>query len=392
VNSSSCDVSRVPSIDHGSVVRESGTDGNERPALLLLDTRQPLERPHLRDTAALDEDSLLENLPRFDNCNKTSNDSWRNLNWSPLRPSSTRRDLEHYESSEQLARQRKLSTSIKCSPHREARVPTTRGTNETRPSGLPPIPTYQQTGNTWRKNLPSHSSRNYHSARPFSTSDGYIRNRERAGYERGYMGNSDRGRDCSQCRGSDNSRSNARIANHYGPTNRSSCSDGATESSFDLAAVAAAASDEKRIHGAGAGGGATMSSDCSATAAAAAHRMNKRFGSTRSRISPPVHLALKTPPQSFVDECGVEERTTGSAVVTVKASPAVASSNVQTIVVTSDLVAKEDNSGPGESYSFQQNAENLRAKTHDAVEQLANEFDERVTLGTRGYIFFFFFY
>ncbi|VDK68888.1 unnamed protein product [Litomosoides sigmodontis] len=295
-----------------SNVSSSAADENGCPTSLT-DKPNKIVQDHF-----LDEDSLLENLPKFEHCSRSGSslscELTRNVNWLQSKSPNAKQGFEICGNDGYVSRQRKQVLQTR-NIHRSTGI-STRGSNEGRSGGLPPpISAYHQLNdNTWRRQSQNgHPSKNY-PVRPFSTSDGFVRNRDRSNYDSGafprrlfmsqnneifnlgslgdrfYMNNTDRSRDRSQYSSSDR-RSAPRMTNVYRSANRSSFIlhdkdslyyDGNVENSFNLVS-----SDDKRGHG-------TATADCSS------HRNMKRSGSNRSRNSPPVYLALKSH-REFVD-------------------------------------------------------------------------------------------
>ncbi|KAL3998386.1 Cid1 poly A polymerase family protein [Acanthocheilonema viteae] len=295
----------------------------------------------------LDEDSLLENLPKFEYCNGSGSnlacEFTRNVNWLQPKSPNTKSGFEIYGNDRYVSRQRKQVLQTR-DIHQSTGI-SSRSANEGRSRGLPPpMPAYHQLNdNNWRRHSQNGPPSKNYLARPFSTSDGFVRSRDRNNYDKFYMSNMDRNRDCSQCNSSDR-RSTPRVANIYRSANRSSFisydknsyHDGNIENSFNLMT-----SDDKRGHG-------TTASEC------LLHRSIKRNGSNRSRNSPPVYLALKSH-REFVNIDNTEVGAIGST--------------------------REEKLG--RNHSPQRSAENVQKIAHD-VEQLTSLFCEHVAVCEEG--------
>ncbi|KAM3721132.1 Poly(A) RNA polymerase gld-2 [Dirofilaria immitis] len=319
-----------------SIVSESAIDGIDS-QILSADKPKKLLQDYF-----LDEDSLLENLPKFEHCNENSltYELTRSLNWPRSKSISVKPDLEIYSSDKYVSRQKKEILQSKSIHRSTSRV--SEGKSKINPfisRCLSPTPAYHQSkDNNWRKYSQNGSFPKNYSAHPFSTSDGFIRSRERNSYDKFYMSNMDRKRDRSQFDSSDR-HFTPRMANVHRSANRSSfISHGKSglnyhgenaENSFSLVL-----SDDKRSHG-------IIAADC------LLHRNIKRNSSNRSRNSPPVYLALKSH-REFVDV-----------------------NNTEIEVV--DNIIKE------KSYGLQQTSENRQKTAHD-VEQLTGLFCQHVAV------------
>ncbi|VDO22197.1 unnamed protein product [Brugia timori] len=307
-----------------SNIPESANNENDHPTLST-DKPKKLVQDHF-----LDEDSLLENLPKFEYssasglpCGLTGN-----INWLQSKSPNAKSDFNICGSDGCVSKQRKHVLQAR-NIHRSSVISSR--ANEGRSGSLPPMPPYHQlNNNNWRRQSQNGPLSKNYSTRPFSTSDGFIRNRERNSYDKFCMSNMDRNRDRSQCNSSDKSFA-SRMNNVYRSANRSydvsvdfqgfiwndqlkemtildpdlflafishdknglTYHDVNTENSFSLLAT-----EDRRGRG-------IAASDCPL------HRNMKRNGSNKSRNSPPVYLALKSHREFDIDSNEVE--TVGSA-------------------------------------------------------------------------------
>uniref|UniRef100_A0A8R1U0W5 Uncharacterized protein n=1 Tax=Onchocerca volvulus TaxID=6282 RepID=A0A8R1U0W5_ONCVO len=321
----------------------------------------------------LDEDSLLENLPKFEHCNGSDLpcELTRNLNWLQSESPSAKPDFEICSSDGYISRQKKQILQAKN--HRSISI-STHGINEGKSgeskctSNLPPISTYHQPNDSnWRKfsqNAPLSKS---HPARAFSTSDNFVRIRERNNYDKklSYLLQSSRKIQSQMNRSDIRCHSIGCLKGmvfkiRYGPFVNNIClmfpalisydknglnyHNGNAKNSFNLVI-----SNNKRNYG-------TTAPDC------LLHRSVKRNNPNRSRNSPPVHLALKSH-REFVDVDSTEVEAIGNE-------------------------TKEERLD--QSYGSQQTAENTR-KTAQGVEQLTGLFCEHVAVCEGGYFYLFLF-
>ncbi|VIO96458.1 Uncharacterized protein BM_BM7368 [Brugia malayi] len=283
-----------------SNIPESANNENDHPTLST-DKPKKLVQDHF-----LDEDSLLENLPKFEYssasglpCGLTGN-----INWLQSKSPNAKSDFNICGSDGCVSKQRKHVLQAR-NIHRSSVISSraNEGRSGSKSGGLPPMPPYHQlNNNNWRRQSQNGPLSKNYSTRPFSTSDGFIRNRERNSYDKFCMSNMDRNRDRSQCNSSDKSFA-SRMNNVYRSANRSSFishdkngltyHDVNTENSFSLLAT-----EDRRGRG-------IAASDCPL------HRNMKRNGSNKSRNSPPVYLALKSHREFDIDSNEVE--TVGSA-------------------------------------------------------------------------------
>uniref|UniRef100_A0A158Q737 Bromodomain adjacent to zinc finger domain protein 2A n=1 Tax=Elaeophora elaphi TaxID=1147741 RepID=A0A158Q737_9BILA len=136
----------------------------------------------------LDEDSLLENLPKFEHYSGGGSglpcELIRNINWLQSKSPNAKLGFEFCGSDGYASKQRKQVLQSRNN-HRSTGIPT-RGTNEGRPRGLSPsMPAYHQLNdNNWRRHSQNGPPSKNYAARLFSTSDGYVRNRERNSYDK----------------------------------------------------------------------------------------------------------------------------------------------------------------------------------------------------------------
>ncbi|VDO30228.1 unnamed protein product [Onchocerca flexuosa] len=356
-----------------SSIPENAVDENDS-QLLSIDKPKKLLQDYF-----LDEDSLLENLPKFEQCNGSDLpcELTRNLNWLQSKSPSAKSDFEICNSDGYVSRQKKQILQAKN--HRNINI-STRGINEGKSGGssctsnLPPISTYHQSNNNnWRKFSQNAPLSKNNSAHVFSISDNFVRSRERNNCDkrssyllqssrkiqpqmnrsdiRFYTRNMDQNHGCSQYSSSDRHFS-PKITNVYRSANRSSLishdknglnyHDGNAKNSFNLVI-----SNDKRTHG---------------TPDYLVHRSVKRNGPNRSRNSPPVRLALKSH-REFVDIDSTE------------------------VELISNMTKEER---LDQSYGSQQTVENTR-KTTQNVEQLTGLFCEHVAVCEGSYFYLFLF-
>ncbi|MCP9260168.1 Poly(A) RNA polymerase GLD2 [Dirofilaria immitis] len=297
-----------------SIVSESAIDGIDS-QILSADKPKKLLQDYF-----LDEDSLLENLPKFEHCNENSltYELTRSLNWPRSKSISVKPDLEIYSSDKYVSRQKKEILQSK-SIHRS----TSRNSyhDEVKLSFSETLhPVFQNLNlKAYLRHLHIISQKTITGASihkmvlflritPHILSQPAMNFRERSVSKTApnlaipnkfYMSNMDRKRDRSQFDSSDR-HFTPRMANVHRSANRSSfISHGKSglnyhgenaENSFSLVL-----SDDKRSHG-------IIAADC------LLHRNIKRNSSNRSRNSPPVYLALKSH-REFVDVNNTETKT-----------------------------------------------------------------------------------
>ncbi|EFO26040.2 hypothetical protein LOAG_02450 [Loa loa] len=184
-----CDNIRTDGQNTNSVSRETDSRTSSIPGNAADENDCPImsadEPKKLMQDHFLDEDSLLENLPKFEHSNASGLpcELTRNVNWLKPKSPNAKPDFEIYDSDEYVSRQRKQVLQAR-NIHRSNGT-STRGANEGRSGGLPPMPPYHQSNdNNWHKHSQNGSlSRNY-PARPFSTSDSFVRSQERNSYDK----------------------------------------------------------------------------------------------------------------------------------------------------------------------------------------------------------------
>ncbi|CAG9531102.1 unnamed protein product [Cercopithifilaria johnstoni] len=136
----------------------------------------------------LDEDSLLENLPKFEHCSGSGSglpcELIRSVNWLQSRLPNAKPGFEIYGNDGYVSKQRKQVLQTRNIP-RSTGI-STRGANEGRSRGLPPpMPAcHQLNDSNWRRHSQNGPPSKNYPTRPFSTSDGFVRSRERSSYDK----------------------------------------------------------------------------------------------------------------------------------------------------------------------------------------------------------------